>query len=227
MKYFLDSSDVNEVEYAFTAFGIDGVTTNPRQLAVIGKKEAVVVRELGEWAARHGFSSSQEFPISIEVDPNLTKWEDICREARKIVQEGPCFVVKIPCTEEGLIAARRLEEEGIRTNVTLVFSRSQALAVARLGAKFVSPFVGWKENFGEDTASYLQDIVETYRNYSYDTEIIVAAVRSGKVLADAARMGAAIVTCSLEVMKNSVYHPFTDYGLRFFTEAWNAVEAME
>ncbi len=120
-----------------------------------------------------------------------------------------------------------LEEEGIRTNVTLVFSRSQALAVARLGAKFVSPFVGWKENFGEDTASYLQDIVETYRNYSYDTEIIVAAVRSGKVLADAARMGADIVTCSLEVMKNSVYHPFTDYGLRFFTEAWNAVEAME
>ncbi len=186
-----------------------------------------MVRELGEWAARHGFSSSQEFPISIEVDPNLTKWEDICREARKIVQEGPCFVVKIPCTEEGLIAARRLEEEGIRTNVTLVFSRSQALAVARLGAKFVSPFVGWKENFGEDTASYLQDIVETYRNYSYDTEIIVAAVRSGKVLADAARMGADIVTCSLEVMKNSVYHPFTDYGLRFFTEAWNAVEAME
>ena len=108
-----------------------------------------------------------------------------------------------------------------------MFSRSEALAVARLGAKFVSPFVGWKENFGEDTASYLQDIVETYRNYSYDTEIIVAAVRSGKVLADAARMGADIVTCSLEVMKNSVYHPFTDYGLRFFTEAWNAVEAME
>lgn len=227
MKYFLDSSDINEVEYAFSAFGIDGVTTNPRQLAVLGKKERVVVRELGEWAARKGFSDSRDFPISIEVDPNLAGWEEICREAREIVRQGPCFVVKIPCTEQGLIAARRLEEEGIRTNITLVFSRSQALAAARLGAKFVSPFVGWKENFGEDTTGYLQDIVETYRNYRYDTEIIVAAVRSGKVLADAARMGADIVTCSLEVMKNSVYHPFTDYGLRFFTEAWNTVEATE
>lgn len=224
MKFFLDSSDINEVEYAFENFGIEGVTTNPRQLAVIGKKESEVVKELAEWATRHGFAGSEEFPISIEVDPNLERWEDIYREAKLIVQQGPWFIIKIPCTEQGLIAARKLEKEGIRTNVTLVFSRSQAIAVGRLGAKFVSPFVGWKENYGEDTFDYLNDIVQIYKNYDYRTEIIVAAVRSGKVIADAARMGADIVTCALETMKNSVYHPFTDYGVRFFTDAWNSVE---
>ncbi len=224
MKFFLDSSDINEVEYAFQNFGIEGVTTNPRQLAVIGKKESEVVGELAEWTARHGFAGSEEFPVSIEVDPNLERWEDIYREAKSIVRQGPCFIIKIPCTEQGLIAARKLEKEGVRTNVTLVFSRSQALAAARLGAKFVSPFVGWKENYGEDTFDYLNDIIQIYKNYNYHTEIIVAAVRSGKVIADAAKMGADIVTCSLETMKNSVYHPFTDYGIRFFTEAWNSLE---
>ena len=107
-----------------------------------------------------------------------------------------------------------------------MFSRSQAIAVARLGAKFVSPFVGWKENYGEDTFDYLNDIVQIYKNYDYKTEIIVAAVRSGKVIADAAKMGADIVTCSLDIMKNSVYHPFTDYGIRFFTDSWNEVEQL-
>ncbi len=224
MKFFLDSSDINEVEYAFQNFGIEGVTTNPRQLAVIGKKESEVVRELAEWTASRGFAGSREFPVSIEVNPNLERWEDIYREAKLIVQQGPCFIIKIPCTEQGLIAARKLEKEGVRTNVTLVFSRSQAIAAARLGAKFVSPFVGWKENYGEDTFDYLNDIIRIYKNYNYQTEIIVAAVRSGKVIADAAKMGADIVTCSLETMKNSVYHPFTDYGIRFFTESWNSVE---
>ncbi len=226
MKYFLDSSDIREVEYAFEMFGIEGVTTNPRQLAVIGKKQAQVVDELAAWAANKGFSGSDEFPISIEVNPNLAGWEEMYTEAKRIAALSPCFVIKLPCAEQGILAAKRLESEGIRTNVTLVFSRSQALAAARLGAKFVSPFVAWKENYGEDTFEYMQDIVRIYKNYEYKTEIIVAAVRSGKVIADAAKMGADIVTCALDVMKNSVYHPFTDYGVRFFTESWNAVEGL-
>ena len=224
MKYFLDSSDINEVDYAFKVFGIDGVTTNPRQLAVIGKKQEYVVEKMAAWAKDHGFESWEQFPISIEVDPNLEDEESIYTEAKRIASISPCFVIKIPCTEQGLTVSRRLEQEGIRTNVTLVFSRSQALSVARAGAKFVSPFVGWKENYGEDTYDYLNDIVQIYKNYSYKTEIIVAAVRSGKIIADAAKMGADIVTCSLEVLKNSVYHPFTDYGMRFFADAWNTVE---
>ena len=226
MKYFLDSSDVNEVEYAFQNFGIDGVTTNPRQLKVIGKKESEVMKELADWTSGYGFTDSGQFPVSIEVDPNLNQWEAIYQEAKRIAGQSPCFIVKIPCTEQGLIAARKLEKEGIRTNVTLVFSRSQAIAVARLGAKFVSPFVGWKENYGEDTFDYLNDIVQIYKNYDYKTEIIVAAVRSGKVIADAAKMGADIVTCSVDIVKNSVYHPFTDYGIRFFTDSWNEVEQL-
>ena len=226
MKYFLDSSDIREVEYAFEMFGIEGVTTNPRQLAVIGKKQAQVVDELAAWAANKGFSGSDEFPISIEVNPNLAGWEEMYTEAKRIAALSPCFVIKLPCAEQGILAAKRLESEGIRTNVTLVFSRSQALAAARLGAKFVSPFVASKENYGEYTFEYMQDIVRIYKNYEYKTEIIVAAVRSGKVIADAAKMGADIVTCALDVMKNSVYHPFTDYGVRFFTESWNAVEGL-
>ena len=224
MKYFLDSSDIQEVKYAFETFGIEGVTTNPRQLAVIQKKQAQVVAELSSWAASEGFKNSAEFPISIEVNPNLETWEQMYHEAKRIAALSPCFVIKLPCTEQGLIAARRLEKDNIRTNVTLVFSRSQALAAARLEAGFVSPFVGWKENFGEDTYEYLNDIVKIYHNYQYHTQIIVAAVRSGKIIADAAKMGADIVTCSLEVMRNSVYHPFTDYGVRFFSDAWNSVE---
>lgn len=225
MKYYLDSSDVREVEYAFETFGIEGVTTNPRQLAVIGKKQADVIRDLADWTSGKGFASSEQFPVSIEVNPNLTAWKDMYAEGKRIAALSPCFVIKLPCTEQGIQAARRLESEGIRTNVTLVFSRSQALAAARLGAKFVSPFVGWKENYGEDTYEYLRDIVQIYRNYEYPTEIIVAAVRTGKIIADAAKMGADIVTCALDVMKNSVYHPFTDYGMQFFSASWDSVEA--
>lgn len=224
MKFFLDSSDITEVEYAFNAFGIEGVTTNPRQLSVIGKKQSQVIQELADWTASHGFESTEQFPVSIEVNPKLEKWEDMYEEALRIASLSPCFVIKLPCTEQGIITARMLESKGVRTNVTLVFSRTQAIAVARTGAKFVSPFVGWKENYGEDTYDYIDDIVNIFRNYDYDTEIIVAAVRSGKIIADAAKMGADIVTCSLEVMKNSIYHPFTDYGIGFFTDAWNCVE---
>ena len=227
MKFFLDSAKLDEIKQAYHTFGIDGVTTNPRHIMLSGKPFKTAITDIANWIKEEGLEGIDRFPVSVEINPHLEDKDEMIKMAKEVAAISPNFAIKIPCTEAGVTAAKELEQQGIRTNVTLVFSRSQALAVARLGAKFVSPFVGWKENFGEDTASYLQDIVETYRNYSYDTEIIVAAVRSGKVLADAARMGADIVTCSLEVMKNSVYHPFTDYGLRFFTEAWNAVEAME
>ncbi|MGL5056968.1 MAG: transaldolase family protein, partial [Fusobacteriaceae bacterium] len=121
----------------------------------------------------------------------------------------------------GLIAARKLEAKGVRTNVTLVFSPSQALPVGKLGAKFVSPFVGWKENSGEDTTQYIQDIIDIYSIYEFDTEIIVAALRNGKQIADAAKAGADIVTCGLDVYKASFEHPFTEYGLSVFRKAWD------
>ena len=142
-------------------------------------------------------------------------------EAKKISSICENFVIKIPCTTEGVKAAYFLEKEGIRTNVTLVFSASQALQAGRINAKFVSPFVGWKENNGEDTYDYMKKLVNIYKEKGYKTEIIVAAVRNGKQIADAAEMGADIVTAGLTVYEDSFNHPFTSYGLGVFQDAWD------
>ncbi|APH03430.1 transaldolase family protein [Bacillus weihaiensis] len=216
MKYFLDSAKIEEVRYAYENWGIDGVTTNPRHIMNSGKPFLTVLDELGS-----EFSGVKNFPISAEINPHLTDAKEMVSEGKKIAALNDNFIIKIPCIEPGLIAAKELEKEGIRTNVTLVFSPSQALQPARIGAKFVSPFVGWKENSGEDTNQYIQDIVEIYNNYDYDTEVIVAALRNGKQIVDAAKTGAHIVTCGFEVYQNSFHHAFTDYGLNVFRNAWD------
>jgi transaldolase len=142
-------------------------------------------------------------------------------EAQKIASISPNFVIKIPCCEQGYCAARTLELQGIRTNVTLVFSPAQAIQAGRIGAKFVSAFVAWKEEAGEDCRSYITDIVQIYRNYAFKTEIIVAALRNGKQIVDAARAGAHIVTASFEIYKASFDHAFTDRGIMIFSRAWD------
>ena len=141
----------------------------------------------------------------------------------KIASMCKNFVIKIPCTEAGITAARRLEEKGVRTNLTLVFSASQALIAAKNNSLFVSPFIGWKENSGEDCTQYIQDIVDIYSNYGFlgKTEIICAAVRTGKQIVDCAVAGADIVTAGLQVFKDSFFHPYTDFGLSKFQAAWD------
>ncbi len=221
MKYFLDSAKLNEIEYAYENYGIDGVTTNPRHIMLSGKPFLTVIADLAAWVKEKGIEGYEKFPISVEINPHLTKWEEMVEEGKKIAAYSSNFVIKIPCTENGLIAARKLEREGVRTNVTLVFSPSQAIPVGKLDAKFVSPFVGWKENSGDDALNYISDICEIYRKHNFNTEIIVAAVRNGKQIAGAAKMGAHIVTCGLDVYKASFEHPFTTYGLGVFTKAWD------
>ncbi|MGL5049195.1 MAG: transaldolase family protein [Fusobacteriaceae bacterium] len=221
MKYFLDSAKLDEIEYAYENYGIDGVTTNPRHIMLSGKPFLKVIEDLAQWVKDKDIVGYENFPISVEINPNLTKWEDMVEEGQKIAAYSTNFIIKIPCIEQGLIAARKLEAKGVRTNVTLVFSPSQALPVGKLGAKFVSPFVGWKENSGEDTTQYIQDIIDIYSIYEFDTEIIVAALRNGKQIADAAKAGADIVTCGLDVYKASFEHPFTEYGLSVFRKAWD------
>jgi transaldolase len=216
MKYFLDSAKIEEIRYAYKNWGIDGVTTNPRHIMLSGKPFLTVLGEMAE-----EFKHDPNFPISVEINPHLEKPEEMVAEGKKIASISPNFIIKIPCTEAGLIAAKQLETEGIRTNVTLVFSPSQALQAARVNAKFVSPFVGWKENSGEDTTQYIQDIASIYKQYGYETEIIVAALRNGKQIVDAAKAGADIVTCGFDVYKASFYHAFTDYGLGVFRKAWD------
>jgi transaldolase len=215
MKYFLDSAKLDEIIYAYENWAIDGVTTNPRHILASGKPFRTVI---GELAARF---KGIDFPISVEINPHLSKSEEMVAEAKTLAKMSDNFVVKIPCVEQGLVAARRLVQEGIRVNVTLVFSASQALAAARIGAHYVSPFVGWKESSGDDTSNYIGDIVDIFDNYEYDTEIIVAALRNGKQIVDAALDGADIVTAGFEVFRDSFYHPFTDLGLKRFSEAWD------
>lgn len=216
MKYFLDSAKIDEIRYAYKHWGIDGVTTNPKHIMNSGKPLVAILKELAD-----EFNGVENFPISIEINPHLEDYNEMVSEGRKFASISDNFIIKIPCTEQGLIAAKMLEEEDIRTNVTLVFSPSQALQPARIGAAFVSPFVGWKEESGEDTGPYIQDIVNIYRTYGYETEIIVAALRNGKQIVDAAKAGADIVTCGFDVYKASFHHAFTDHGLTVFRNAWD------
>lgn len=221
MKYFLDSAKLDEIQWAYDAFGIDGVTTNPRHIYNSGKPFMQVVQDVAAWVKDSGLEGMEKFPISFEINPYLEKWEEMVKAGEEMAKNSPNFVIKIPCTENGLIAAKKLEENGVRTNVTLVFSPSQAIPVGRLGAKFVSPFVGWKENSGDDATEYIRKIVQIYKNYDMKTEIIVAAVRNGKQIGDYAQMGADIVTCGLDVYRASFEHPFTDYGIGVFRGAWD------
>ena len=168
MKYFLDSAKLDEIKYAYENYGIDGVTTNPKHIKLSGKPFMTCVKEIAQWLKDAGLEG-KDFPVSFEINPHLDKADDIVAAAKEVASYSPNYCIKIPCCKEGLIAARRLEKEGVRTNVTLVFSPSQAIPAAKLGAKFVSPFVGWKENSG-DSSAYLKEIAKIYKNYGYKTE---------------------------------------------------------
>ena len=215
MKYFLDSAKLDEIIYAYKNWLINGVTTNPRHIFLSEKPFKTVISELAQEF------KGIDFPISVEINPHLEKTKDMISEAEKLAAISENFIIKIPCNEEGLIAVKSLKEAGIKTNVTLVFSPSQAIQAARVGARYVSPFIGWKESSGEDCYDFISSIVQVFDNYDFDTEIIVAAVRNGKQIVDAGILGADIVTAGFEVFRESFYHPFTDNGLKRFCDAWD------
>jgi transaldolase len=215
MRYFLDSAKLDEIEYAHDNWGIEGVTTNPRHILSSGKPFRAVVGELADRFA------DEDFPISVEINPHLERADEMVDQAAELSALSKNFVIKIPCTEQGLVAARRLSARGVDTNVTLVFSPSQALAAARAGARFVSPFVGWKESSGEPTMEFIDTCVTILANYDFHTEIIVAAVRNGHQIASAALCGADIVTAGFDVFKESFEHPFTRHGIEIFSDAWD------
>lgn len=223
MKYFLDSAKIDEIREAYDTFGIDGITTNPNHIMNSGKPFFTVIGELADFVKEKDIEGWDTFPISVEINPHLDDAGEMVKMGKQIASMCPNFVIKIPCTEAGIAAARQLEMQGVRTNLTLVFSPTQALIAAKNGSLFVSPFIGWKENSGEDCKQYIQDIVDIYANYGYlgETQIICAAVRNGKQIVDCAVAGADIVTAGLQVFKDSFYHPFTDYGLDKFQSAWD------
>ena len=224
MKYFLDSAKLNEIDYAYKAFGIDGVTTNPRHIMLSGKPFLTAIKDIANWIKENHLEGKEKFPVSVEINPHLEKAEEMIEQGKKIASMCENFVIKIPCTVEGCKAAKALEEAGVRTNVTLVFSPSQALQAGRINAMFVSPFIGWKEAGGEDGLNYIGEIADIYRNYGFETEIIAAAVRSGKQIAECALMGVDIVTAGLDVYEASLVDPWTDFGLGKFQDAWDHTE---
>ena len=221
MKYFLDSAKIDEVREAYDTFGIDGVTTNPNHIKLSGKPFKEVLKQFVEFVEEKDIVGYEKFPISVEINPHLDNADDMVAMGKEIAGMCPNFVIKIPCTLAGVTAARRLERDGIRTNVTLVFSPSQSIPPMKNNSLFISPFIGWKENSGEDCVQYIEDICTIRDNYGFDTEIICAAVRNGKQFVDCAVAGADIVTAGLQVYKDSFYHAFTDYGLAKFQAAWD------
>lgn len=215
MKFFLDSAIVEQVQYALEYYDIDGITTNPRHVQVSGKPFLTVIREIARLV------EGTEKTVSVEVNPHFTDFDDIVKEGEKLAAISPNFVIKLQAQEAAWKAIPYLTKKGIRTNLTLVFSASQALQAMRMGAFYVSPFIGWKESSGEDTRQFVEDCVMVRDNYGFDTEIIVAAVRTGAQIVHAASAGADIVTAGLDVYKEAFDHPYTHEGIKRFTAFWD------
>ncbi len=215
MKFFLDSAIVDEIAYALDLWDIDGVTTNPRHILASGKPMLQVIREIGKLV--EGTTKT----VSVEVNPHYKTVDEFVREGRKLASLHPNFVIKLHCIEPAFKAIPILAKDGIRVNVTLVFNAVQALAAMRAGAYYVSPFIGWKEANAEETRELIADIVQIRDNYGFKTEVLVAAVRNGRQIADAAVAGADIVTAALSVYKDAFDHPYTRDGLAKFQEFWD------
>ena len=215
MKFFLDSAMTDEIEYALEMWNIDGVTTNPRHVQVSGKPFLKVISEIAT------IFDGTDKPISVEVNPHLDDWHEMVTEGKKLAAMSPNFVIKLPATEPGFKAVAELADDGIRTNLTLVFSAAQALQAMRMGASFVSPFVGWKESNGEEITHFIDEVTAIRDVFGYETEIIVAAARNARQITNSAVVGADIVTAGMPVYRDSFAHPYTDVGLRKFQSFWD------
>lgn len=212
MKFFIDTADINEIREANQRGWVDGVTTNPTLIAKTGRKMNDVIVEI---------CREVKGPISAEVIS--LQADKIYAEGKELAKLHDNVVVKIPMCEEGLVAVRRFAADGIKTNVTLVFSPLQALLVAKAGATMVSPFVGRLDDISNDGMELITQIRQIYDNYQFKTEVLVASVRHPIHVLESAMVGADIVTCPLKVMKQLANHPLTDAGIQAFLKDWEKV----
>lgn len=217
MKFFIDTANLDEIKEAHSIGILDGVTTNPSLIA----KEGISGREAFEQHIKTICELTQA-PVSAEV--MSTGSEEMIEEARTLAKIDPHVVVKIPMTTEGLKAVRQLSDEGIKTNVTLVFSPLQALMAAKAGASYVSPFVGRLDDIVHDGMKLVEDIVDIFSNYLFEAEIIVASVRNPLHVLTAAKLGADIATIPFKVINQLANHPLTDLGMAGFLKDWKKVE---
>lgn len=212
MKFFIDTANIEEIRKAWDLGVIDGVTTNPSLISKEGKDPIKLLREI--CAIVNG-------PVSAEA-VTMTA-DEMVKEAKSLSKIHKNIVVKIPMLEEGLKAVKKLSAMGIKTNVTLVFSSSQALLAAKAGATFVSPFVGRLDDISHVGMDIVGDILDIYENYMFSTEVIVASIRNPLHVVDAARMGAHIATIPYSVIIQLLKHPLTDIGIAKFLKDWEKV----
>jgi len=209
MKIFLDSANISSIK-TFTDMGIlDGVTTNPTLIAKENRGFLELVTEILRIV--HG-------PVNLEVVSQDA--DGMVREGRELASLGPNVVVKCPMTSEGLVAVRRLRNEAIQTNVTLVFSPNQALLASKAGATYVSPFIGRLDDAGHEGMKVIEEIVQIFRNYEIPTQVLVASIRHPVHVVEAAKLGAHVATMPPDVLDRMVKHPLTDVGLRRFLDDW-------
>jgi transaldolase len=209
MKFFIDTANIDEIREAHSMGMVDGVTTNPSLIAKEGRDFEDIIKEICQIV---------DGPISAEVISTDT--EGMIKEARHLAKIHDNIVVKIPMIVDGLKATRRLSEEGIKTNVTLAFSPLQALMAAKAGATYISPFIGRLDDLSQDGLLLVEQIVEIYRNYAFETEIIVASIRNPLHVLESALMGADIATIPFSVLGKLAAHPMTDKGLKAFLDDW-------
>jgi transaldolase len=209
MKFFIDTANIEEIKEANNMGMVDGVTTNPSLIAKEGRDFKEIITEICEIV---------DGPISAEVIS--LEEAGMVSEARELAKIHENIVVKIPMTIDGLKAVRTLSSEGIKTNVTLVFSTLQALMAAKAGATYVSPFVGRLDDLSQDGLVLVDQIVTIFDNYDYDTEVIVASVRNPLHVLDSALMGADIATIPFNVLAKLAAHPMTDKGIEAFMADW-------
>ena len=214
MKFFIDTANVDDIRKANDMGVICGVTTNPSLIATEGRVFEEVIAEI---------ASIVDGPISGEVKATTTDAEGMIREGREIAKIHPNMVVKIPMTAEGLKAVKVLSAEGVKTNVTLIFTANQALLAARAGATFVSPFLGRLDDISVRGVDLINEIAQIFEVAGIETEIIAASIRNPMHITDCALAGADIATVPYKVIEQMTHHPLTDAGIKKFQEDYIAV----
>ncbi len=209
MQFFLDTADIQEIETGLDWGMVDGVTTNPSLIAQQGKPYLPTVREI-----------ARRVPGPVSGEVLATDYEGMLDQGRRLAALADNVVIKVPLGPPGLKAVRTLAAEGIRCNVTLCFSSAQALLAAKAGAAYISPFIGRLDDVGQDGMALIEEVVEIYGHYDYDTEILVASIRHPMHVVQSAQIGADVATIPFKVLEKLYRHPLTDVGLERFLADW-------
>ncbi len=213
MKIFIDTANIKEIKEANSWGILDGVTTNPTLISREKENFEDLILEI---------ISIVDGPISVEVIS--LESEEMIKEAKNLAKLSKNIVVKIPMTKEGLKAVKVLSKEGIKTNMTLVFSANQGLLAAKAGATYVSPFIGRLDDIGHEGMQIVRDLVQIFKTYDFKTEVIVASIRHPLHVIGAAKTGAGVATIPFKVLEQMLKHPLTDIGIKRFLTDWKSVK---